>query len=816
MLAVCLVTTRDDPRGKNEQDDCVLLVIRRSHASYDVGYPVLLFDSETALLDGLANHIRIIDPDVIVGFETQNSSVGYLLERAHAVGHAFPQNASRWLKGGVFIHQQQEGTENNPAAAYYRRKGADIKLIGRHIVSLWRIVRKEVKLSAYSREAVAAELFNTTFPKHNNNDLEEWLTSQKGYARALQYLARLTFLNVTIVNKLDVLGRTGELARVFGIDFMSVLTRGSQYRVESMMRRVAVVRDFILLAATRDEVFRQPAVEARPLGMEPDSALYVDPVIVLDFQSLYPSVVIAHNLCFTTMLGNLNRISNWTERRRIGVRPHYDPPSFDMEALNPFENVFVASNGEMFVNSSIRRGILPQLLEEILETRVMVKKAMKNVVGDETTLNMLNARQFGLKMIANVTYGYTSASFSGRMPCSGLADAIVQCGRDSLEEIIRFVDGELNATTGATVVYGDTDSLFVKVPGATREEAFKVGEMIVAHAAKIFPDPITLKLEKVYQPCVLQTKKRYVGYCYESPQQSVPTFDAKGIETVRRDSCPLVQKALEKSIRILFETKDISLVKRYIQNLCTKLHQGRVPFVDYIFRKEVRLGSYKEGHLPPAAIVATKAAESDPRSVPRHGERVAFVVIYERPGAPLKDCVVSPDIYLESARRGVARLNTTYYIMKQILPSLGRIFSLVGVRVAIWYADLPRPVFDAPGRTKKVRGNYFYTSEKCALCHGRGRRKPVCDNCIKDEPSKQASRLVLEGRAYSHEKTAAELIQVCMKCVTNEPILGKDIACTNYLCNVFEELENSRRAVLNVQEVLDFTEIWEDDGNVLE
>jgi hypothetical protein len=38
----------------------------------------------------------------------------------------------------------------------------------------------------------------------------------------------------------------------------------------------------------------------------------------------------------------------------------------------------------------------------------------------------LNARQFGLKMIANVSYGYTSASFSGRMPCAELADAIVQ------------------------------------------------------------------------------------------------------------------------------------------------------------------------------------------------------------------------------------------------------------------------------------------------------------------------------------------------------------------------------------------------------
>lgn len=54
-------------------------------------------------------------------------------------------------------------------------------------------------------------------------------------------------------------------------------------------------------------------------------------------------------------------------------------------------------------------------------------------------------------------------------------------------------------------------------------------------------DPKTLILQ-VYLPCVLQTKKRYVGYMYESLDQKEPVFDAKGIETVRRDGCPAVSK----------------------------------------------------------------------------------------------------------------------------------------------------------------------------------------------------------------------------------------------------------------------------------
>lgn len=47
---------------------------------------------------------------------------------------------------------------------------------------------------------------------------------------------------------------------------------------------------------------------------------------------------------------------------------------------------------------------------------------------------------------------------------------------------------------------------------------------------------------QVYLPCILEAKKRYVGYAYESPEQEEPIFDAKGIETVRRDSCPAVAK----------------------------------------------------------------------------------------------------------------------------------------------------------------------------------------------------------------------------------------------------------------------------------
>lgn len=112
----------------------------------------------------------------------------------------------------------------------------------------------------------------------------------------------------------------------------------------------------------------------------------------------------------------------------------------------------VAPNGMMYVKPEVRKGLLGRMLIELLETRVMVKQAMKGVkdnkVGSgnvphtvmmlsflQMLKRILDARQLGLKYIANVTYGYTSATYSGRMPAVEIADSIVQSGRETLEKV---------------------------------------------------------------------------------------------------------------------------------------------------------------------------------------------------------------------------------------------------------------------------------------------------------------------------------------------------------------------------------------------
>ena len=253
--------------------------------------------------------------------------------------------------------------------------------------------------------------------------------------------------------------------------------------------------------------------------------------------------------------------------------------TFDSSVLNNLSlinDITISPAGIAFVKRHMRYGILPQMLDEILNTRVMVKQSMKAYKNDpvqqrwhsmvKTIMRLqwlystLDARQLGLKLIANVTYGYTSAAFSGRMPCVEIADSIVHKGRETLERAIALIHARKEWR--ARVIYGDTDrqefsiksrqitllfSLFIQLAGRTRAEAFALAKEMCDTVTADNPHPVKLKFEKVYQPCVLLTKKHYVGYAWETPEQEKPTFDAKGIETVRRDTCPLVTKVMEKS-----------------------------------------------------------------------------------------------------------------------------------------------------------------------------------------------------------------------------------------------------------------------------
>lgn len=784
--------------------------------------------------------VCLYDPDILMGWEIQGGSIGYLAERAAYIGIGLLKKISRTPLSETKLEtvhledirrdESKDSIEDLAAEdlelqdtiiedEWGRTHGSGIHVGGRIVLNLWRIMRGELKLRIYSLEAVAEAVLRRKVPTIPWRTLSWWFLSGPGRARfrCIEHIIDRAKLNLEIMDQLDMINRTSELARVFGIDFFSVHSRGSQYRVESMMLRLAHTQNFLVISPSRQQVASQPAMECLPLVMEPESKFYADPVVVLDFQSLYPSMIIAYNLCFSTCLGKVAP----GKTKVLGVTSY----TVDTKVLSEMkDHLFITPNGVMYVPPEVRPGVLPRLLQEILSTRIMVKNSMKNLTPNQRVLHrVFNARQLALKLISNVTYGYTAAGFSGRMPCAELADSIVQCGRRTLEDSINFVNS--NIVWNARVVYGDTDSMFVLLKGRTREEAFRIGQEIASAITARNPHPVTLKMEKVYDPCVLLTKKRYVGYSYESPTQCKPIFDAKGIETVRRDSCPAVAKILEKSLRILFESHDLSQVKAYLYRQWKKIVCGRVSLQDFIFAKEVRLGTYsmKASSLPPAAIVATKSMRVDPRAEPRYGERIRYVVVHGEPGARLVDMVVDPLELLDI--NTPHRLHDVYYITKQIIPALQRVFNLVDVDLKLWYAEMPRParpvlakrhpiVSQIKGRLgtegydvkKYQKGpanrstiDHYYLSQHCVVCGELIRASTfVCDRCCMNQCT---VAMTLTGRTSKLEKESQHLDAVCRHCGGGDWFVEKGIKCVSLDCPIFFERRKVQKELLTVSQV---------------
>ncbi|KAG8363827.1 hypothetical protein BUALT_Bualt19G0062700 [Buddleja alternifolia] len=782
---------------------------------------VFVFTEELQLLDHFTKVIRACDPDVLMGWDVQSGSLGFLAERASHLGLGLLNNISRTPSETNVASGNSGASEKEMVKEIFsesvtveavnleksiiedewgRTHASGVHVGGRIVLNIWRLMRNEVKLNMYSAEAVAETVLRRKIPCIPWKVLTKWFSSGSGRARyrSIDYTLERAKLNLQIMNQLDMINRTSELARVFGIDFFSVLSRGSQYRVESMFLRLAHTQNYLAISPGNQQVANQPAMECLPLVMEPESSFYADPVIVLDFQSLYPSMVIAYNLCFCTCLGKITP----PKENILGVSS-YSP---DTNVLcNLKRELLVTPNGVVYVPSKVRKGILPRLLEEILSTRIMVKQAMKKLAPSQVVLRrILNARQLALKLIANVTYGYTAAGFSGRMPCAELADSIVQCGRRTLETAISFVNS--NDKWKARVIYGDTDSMFVLLKGRSRREAFAVGREIASAITEMNPNPVALKMEKVYHPCFLLTKKRYVGYSYENPEQSKPIFDAKGIETVRRDTCAAVSKTMEKSLRIYFESQDIDKVKAYMVRQWTRILSGRISLQDFVFAKEVRLGTYsaRASSLPPAAIVATKSMRSDPRAEPRYAERVPYVVVHGEPGARLVDMVVDPHQLLTI--NSPFRLNDIYYIRKQIIPALQRVFGLVGADLNRWFLEMPRPGREAVGKQRSVvenpqrmRIDYYYASKHCIVCGELVQGSAhLCRDCCKNETT---VAVALTGRTSKLEKDMHHLAAICGHCGGGDWRIESGVKCISLACSVFYERRKVQKELQSLSQL---------------
>ncbi|PWY82204.1 DNA polymerase zeta catalytic subunit [Aspergillus heteromorphus CBS 117.55] len=747
-----------DANGEDDRPDIKVSKALRIEWEYET--------TELDLINRVVDLVRWHDPDIITGYEVHSSSWGYLIERARKkYDFDICDELSR-------VKSQAHGRFGKDADRWGFNHTSSIRVTGRHMINIWRAMRSELNLLQYTMENVVFHLLHRRVPHYSYQDLTTWYRSgqPRHILKVVEYFVSRVQMDLEILESNELIPRTSEQARLLGIDFFSVFSRGSQFKPEN----------FMLVSPSKKQVGQQNALECLPLVMEPQSDFYTSPVLVLDFQSLYPSIMIAYNYCYSTFLG---RAHQWRGRNKMGFTDYKRQPRM-LELLH--DQINIAPNGMIYAKPSVRKSLLAKMLAEILETRVMVKNGMKIDKDDKTLHRLLNNRQLALKLIANVTYGYTSASFSGRMPCSEIADSIVQSGRETLEKAIAHIHS--NPDWNAEVVYGDTDSLFIHLKGRTRSEAFTIGEEISASITSINPHPVKLKFEKVYHPCVLLSKKRYVGFKYEHASQTTPDFDAKGIETVRRDGTPAEQKIEEKALKLLFRTADLSQVKSYFQSQCTKIMQGRVSIQDFCFAREVRLGTYSNSDraLPPAgALISARKMVNDPRSEPQYGERVPYVVVTGAPGARLIDRCVAPETLLHDVHLS---LDADYYITKNLIPPLERIFNLVGANVRQWYDEMPKVQ-----RIRRVEGALPTTTSTITTTTTTNPSSTTTTTTLPTAPKKTLESYLKSltclickspmSRQRAAEKRVADVHQVCRSCMGAS--FGEEVRCDSKDCPVF-------------------------------
>ena len=162
--------------------------------------------------------------------------------------------------------------------------------------------------------------------------------------------------------------------------------------------------------------------------------------------------------------------------------------------------------------------------------------------------------------------------------------------------------------------------------------------------------------------------KRYCGMKFESKTQKKPTFEAKGLETIRRDQCALTQKVQRNALITLFR-HGIEAVKEYLFRQWSLIFSGQLPVSDFILTGRVR-SKYRGGREGPVqAVLARRIGEADPGRIVRHKERLPYVIV-SIPGRKtvLKDRVLTPLELLE--RWDAYTIHSAYYIEKVSLPLL--------------------------------------------------------------------------------------------------------------------------------------------------
>jgi DNA polymerase elongation subunit (family B) len=481
-------------------------------------------------------------------------------------------------------------------------------------------------------------------------------------------------LVLTLMAKLDTLSNSRGMADVCFVPLQFLFLRGQGIKIFSRVAYEASKRNQVMLT--------QEALDGDGIGYEgaivisPKIGMYLDtPVAVLDFNSLYPSSMIGENLSPDTLVCKKNYAGT-----KLVV---YEGMSGEqVKALKDvtLREVSYDEDGEKCVctyvqptpDQPLSMGLIPTALQIMLKKRKEARKKMEDPTLDDAQKSVYNGLQLAYKVVANSIYGQLGSRTSPiRKMC--IAACTTAVGRRSL----LFAKSTVEAD-GAEVVYGDTDSIFVKFPGKDLPGAIKAGQEAASKITSLCPhSAFVIGYEKTFYPFILFCRKRYVGMKYEEDPTKCKRA-SMGIVLKRRDNAPIVKDVYGGALDIILEEKDVKKAAEFVKSMLVKVMKSELPIEKFAVTKQLR-DDYKamaKGYTGPATIpahriLADRMTKRDPGNAPSVGERLRYVYI-QNDKKLQGDKIETPEFMTENK----LKLDSTFYITNQIQNPVAQLFAL--------------------------------------------------------------------------------------------------------------------------------------------
>ncbi|EMD39179.1 hypothetical protein CERSUDRAFT_112852 [Gelatoporia subvermispora B] len=609
-----------------------------------------LMANEYALLNNLLITIYRADPDVIVGHEFLGVSLDVVLHRLRDL------KVNHWSRVGRFRRSKWPGIG---------RQGTNLRFLNGRL--LCDLASDSAKGMISSTTWSLSEMCKTHL-KSDRQDIDPDDTASYFDSSVSSPDRLLTFVRhceldahyqMALAAKVQILPLTRQLTNLAGNSWNKTLNGGRAERNEYILlhefhrlKYICPDKLYGKKAATAEKADAQDedgdgkktSKSKRDkykggLVFEPKRGLWDKFILVMDFNSLYPSIIQEYNIDFTTV--------DKAEEDDDGEEKIPEPPS-----------------------SEVAQGVLPRLIATLVSRRRQVKALMKDKKATQAQLMQWDIKQIALKLTANSMYGCLGFEYS-RFYARPLAALTTFKGREILTHT-----RELAESLQLDVVYGDTDSVFVNSNVTDLAEALKISSDL-KKAVNDRYKLLEIDLDGIFQRLLLLQKKKYAAVKVE--QDGKTSTEVKGLDMKRREYCALSKAASQYILeQILSGEATETVVERiheYLMTLGEDVRAGKIKLDEFIIFK--RLGKnpedYPDAKNQPHVQVALrmKARGGSARS----GDVVPYIFCVGEDGEASKSTQADKAKHPDEVRRAgsEAKIDYEYYLAHQILPPIERL-----------------------------------------------------------------------------------------------------------------------------------------------